>query len=163
MSGMQKLTIAVDFDGTIVTHEYPKIGSEIPGAVEALMELIMEGHRLILWTVRERELLDEALEWCQSRGLVFYSVNSNYPEETPEDKHYSRKLQADLFIDDRSLGKLPDWVTISKMIREGRYFQPSTPRSYAPELVDDTHREMMERYQNRGTKKRGGLFSKLFK
>lgn len=162
MSEKQKLTIAVDFDGTIVTHEYPKIGEEIPGAVEALKELFMDGHKLILWTVRERELLDEALAWCEERGLVFYSVNSNYPEETTEDKYYSRKLQADLFIDDRSLGKLPDWKVILKMIREGRAFESPAAQVMVPQ-VDDTHREMMERYQSRAGKKRGGFFSKLLK
>ena len=57
-------TIAVDFDGTIVTHEYPKIGTELPFATETLKMLIRDHHKLILWSVREGKLLDEAVEWC---------------------------------------------------------------------------------------------------
>lgn len=152
-------TIAVDFDGTIVTHEYPRIGTEIDGAVENIKKLLMDGHRIILWTVRERELLDEALQWCEERGLVFYSVNSNYPEETREDKHFSRKLQADIFIDDRSLGKLPNWDTIYQMISSGKPFQSAV---VVPTVVDETHQEMMSRYANGyGQKKKRKRF-KLF-
>ena len=61
-------TIAVDFDGTIVTHEYPKIGREIPFAIETLKMLIRDHHRLILWSVREGELLQEAVDWVQREG-----------------------------------------------------------------------------------------------
>ena len=51
------MIIAVDFDGTIVEHRYPRIGEEIPFAVETLKLLQQEKHRLILWSVREGELL----------------------------------------------------------------------------------------------------------
>ena len=70
------MLIAVDFDGTIVEHKYPKIGKERPFATATLKKLIEDGHRLILWTVREGRLLDEAVEWCESKGVVFYSVNA---------------------------------------------------------------------------------------
>ena len=73
------MTIAVDFDGTIVEHKYPKIGKEIPFAIDTLLALAAEGHKLILWTSRDGELLDEALEFCRERGLEFYAINSNYP------------------------------------------------------------------------------------
>ena len=53
-------TIAVDFDGTIVTHEYPKIGAELPFATDTLKMLIRDHHRLILWSVREGQLLQDA-------------------------------------------------------------------------------------------------------
>ena len=95
-------TIAVDFDGTIVTHEYPKIGTELPFATETLKMLIKDHHRLILWSVREGKLLDEAVEWCRERGVEFWAVNKDYPEESVEsNNHFSRKLKADWFIDDR--------------------------------------------------------------
>ena len=103
------MTIAVDFDGTIVEHRYPKIGEEIPFATETLKILAQERHKLILWTVREGELLEEAIEWCRQRGVFFYSVNKDYPEEEKSHNGFSRKLKADLFIDDRNLGGLPDW------------------------------------------------------
>lgn len=111
------MIIAVDFDGTIVEHRYPRIGEEIPFAVDTLKLLQQEKHRLILWSVREGELLDEAVEWCKARGLEFYAVNKDYPEEQEDHQGFSRKLKADLFIDDRNIGGLPDWGVIYEMIK----------------------------------------------
>ncbi len=117
------MVIAVDFDGTIVEHRYPRIGEEIPFAVETLKLLQQDKHRLILWSVREGELLDEAVEWCRARGLEFYSVNKDYPEEEKGHHGFSRKLKADMFIDDRNLGGLPDWGQIYQMIKEKKTFE----------------------------------------
>lgn len=117
------MTIAVDFDGTIVEHKYPAVGREIPFAIETLKKLRDERHKLILWTVREGRLLDEALAFCRDRGLEFYAVNRDYPEEEKErNNHYSRKLKADIFIDDRNLGGIPDWGTIYEMVHQGLTF-----------------------------------------
>lgn len=111
------MVIAVDFDGTIVEHRYPSIGKELPFAIDTLRQLAAEGHRLILWTVREGQYLEDAVEFCRSRGLEFYAVNRDYPEEEQErNNHFTRKLKADLWIDDRNLGGLPDWGTIYEMI-----------------------------------------------
>lgn len=113
------MTIAVDFDGTIVRHRYPAIGEEIPFATQTLKKLIEERHQLILWSVREGELLDEAVEWCRKRGVEFYAVNRDFPEEDIQlNEHFSRKLKVDLFIDDRNVGGLPDWGTIYQMIHD---------------------------------------------
>ena len=112
------MIIAVDFDGTIVEHRYPAIGKEIPYAIETLKMLTKDKHQLILWSVREGKYLEDAVNYCRERGLEFYAVNTNYPEEQHEHRHYSRKLKADLFIDDRNLGGLPDWGTIYRMIKE---------------------------------------------
>jgi len=119
------MTIAVDFDGTIVEHRYPEIGKELPFATETLRMLIADRHQLILWSVREGKLLDEAIEWCRERGVEFYAVNRDYPEEqgTSNNNHYSRKLKVDVFIDDRNLGGLPDWGTIYRMITEHKTYQ----------------------------------------
>ena len=117
------LTIAVDFDGTIVEHDYPRIGKEIPFAIDTLKMLRQEQHRLILWSVREGKLLEEAVAWCKERGLEFYAVNRDYPEEKLQDKGFSRKLKADIFIDDRNLGGLPDWGIIYRMIKEHKTFR----------------------------------------
>ena len=111
------MIIAVDFDGTIVEHRYPAIGKERPFATDTLKKLIKDGHRLILWTVREGRLLDEAVDFCRERGVEFYAVNRDYPEEEKErNNHFSRKLKADVWIDDRNVGGLPDWGTIYEMI-----------------------------------------------
>lgn len=112
------MTIAVDFDGTIVEHRYPEIGNEIPFATDTLKMLIKDHHRLILWSVREGQLLDDAVNWCRERGVEFYAVNRDYPEETTDNnQHFSRKLKVDLWIDDRNLGGLPDWGTIYRMVK----------------------------------------------
>lgn len=112
------MIIAVDFDGAIVEHKYPQIGKEIPFAITTLKCLQEERHHLILWSVREGELLDEAVEYCRQRGVEFYAVNSNYPEEPVSENNgcACRKLKADLFIDDRNIGGLPDWGVIYEMI-----------------------------------------------
>ncbi|MEA4995275.1 MAG: hypothetical protein VB075_00550 [Petrimonas sp.] len=109
------MIIAVDFDGTIVEHAYPKIGSPIPFAIETLRMLHNDGHRLLLWTVREGQLLQEAIDYCEQNGIYFFAVNANYPEENRETS--PRKLKADLFIDDRNLGGLPDWGIIYRAVQ----------------------------------------------
>lgn len=110
------MIIAIDFDGTIVKHEYPRIGKPIPFAIETLIKLQRDGHRLILWTVREGRLLQEAVDYCEERGLVFFAENENYRGETDEQPNAPRKLKAELFIDDRNLGGLPDWGLIYEAI-----------------------------------------------
>lgn len=110
------MTIAVDFDGTIVEHRYPAIGKEIPFATETLRRLIEDGHKLILWTVREGKLLDEAVDFCEKRGVHFYAVNKDYDDVELEKNHFSRKIKAQYFIDDRNIGGLPDWGTIYQLV-----------------------------------------------
>lgn len=102
------LTIAVDFDGTIVENRYPDIGKPILFAFESLKKLQEEGHRLILWTYRHGVKLDEAVEFCKKHGLEFYCINKSYPEEE-FDNSISRKILADIFIDDRNMGGLKGW------------------------------------------------------
>ena len=111
-------TIAVDFDGTIVAHEYPKIGTEIPFAIETLKMLIKDHHRLILWSVREGHLLQEAVDWCKERGVEFWAE-----ESLENNNHFSRKLKADYFIDDRNIGGLPDWGQIYQIISQGKSYR----------------------------------------
>jgi len=111
------MTIGVDFDGTIVEDRFPEIGPETPFATDTLKMLVKEHHRLILWTVREGKYLEDAVNWCRERGVEFYAVNRDYPEETTDNnQHFSRKIKADVWIDDRNLGGLPDWGTIYRMI-----------------------------------------------
>ena len=143
------MVIAVDFDGTIVEHRYPAIGPELPFAIDTLRQLAAEGHRLILWTVREGQYLDEAVEFCRSRGLEFYAVNRDYPEEEPErNNRFTRKLKADLWIDDRNLGGLPDWGTIYEMIHHRL-----------------TYEDLMHRYESndRHSAPKKNLFQRLFR
>lgn len=113
------MVLAIDFDGTIVEHAYPAIGKPIPFAIETLLQIQKDGHKLILWTVRHGDLLKDAIDYCAERGLYFYAENENYRGETIERDQieYSRKLKADLFVDDRSIGGLPDWGVIYNAIK----------------------------------------------
>lgn len=113
------MKIAVDFDGTIVEHEYPKIGKELPFATQTLKLLINKhNHQVILWTVRKGKLLQEAVDWCKERGIEFYAVNKNFPEEELDNNGGYCKIDAELFIDDRNMGGLPNWGDIYKMVTE---------------------------------------------
>lgn len=103
--------IAVDFDGTIVEHKFPKIGKEMMFAFATMKELQKKGHKLILWTFRDGELLDEAVAYCREHGVEFYAVNKSYPEEV-YDLSISRKINADIFIDDRNVGGFLGWSKI---------------------------------------------------
>jgi hypothetical protein len=112
------MTIAVDFDGTIVEHAYPRIGKPIPFAIDVLKKLQREEHHLlIMWSVREGDLLEDAVEYCKRSGLEFYAVNKNYPEETSGIE--PRKVNADLYIDDKNIGGIPDWGIIYNMVKSG--------------------------------------------
>lgn len=110
------MIIAVDFDGTIVEHDYPKIGQSIPFAIETLLKLQGEGHILLLWTFRTGSQLQEALDYCESKGLRFYAANKNHPDE--DETKAPRKLNADIFIDDRNVGGLPDWGVIYNIVKK---------------------------------------------
>ena len=97
---MAELVIAVDFDGTCVTHEYPYMGSDI-GAVPVLKELTDAGYRLILTTMRSGKTEKEAVKWFKDNDIPLWGVHKN-----PEQKSWtsSPKVYADLYIDDCALG-----------------------------------------------------------
>jgi len=119
-----KLLIAVDFDGTIVTHAYPLIGKDI-GAFDVLNRLQDMGALIILNTIRSGSELTAAIDFCKSMGLIFYGINSN-----PEQKAWSDspKVYANIYIDDAALGcplkfdaglsykPFADWEKISRLL-----------------------------------------------
>ncbi|WP_142786617.1 BT0820 family HAD-type phosphatase [Changchengzhania lutea] len=109
------LILAVDFDGTIVEDAYPKIGKPNMFAFETLKKLQEDGHRLILWTYRHGSKLEEAVKFCEDNGVHFYAVNSSFPEENFEN-NMSRKIHADLFIDDRNVGGFIGWGEIYQLL-----------------------------------------------
>ena len=115
MNFQNKLIVAIDFDGTIVEDAYPKIGKPKLFAFETLRRLQDDGHRLILWTYRCGIKLEEAVIFCEENGIQFYAVNKSFPEEDFDLKN-SRKIYADLFIDDRNLGGFMGWGEIYQMI-----------------------------------------------
>jgi hypothetical protein len=115
MIDINNIKIAVDFDGTIVEHAYPAIGKEKLFAFQTLKELEKRGARLILWTFRAGAELDAAVEFCRKNGIEFYAVNKNYPEEVV-DETVSRKIDADIFIDDKNLGGFTSWSDVWQAI-----------------------------------------------
>jgi len=94
------MIIAIDFDGTCTTHEYPGIGRDI-GAEPVLKKLVAAGHRLILWTMRSSSELEDAIRWFRQRDIPLYGVNRN-PTQICWTK--SPKPYAHLYIDDAALG-----------------------------------------------------------
>lgn len=102
------MIIAIDFDGTCVTHDYPDVGKDI-GAVPVLKELIKNGHQLMLWTMRgskpveDRNTLREAIDWFQENNIPLWGINENL-EQTSVGWTNSNKQYAALYIDDAALG-----------------------------------------------------------
>ncbi len=95
------MKIAVDFDGTLVEHEYPKIGPEVPGAVDSILAWQDAGAKIMLWTVRSNQPLRDAVDWCRHRGIKLHGVNEN-----PDQKYWAQgpKMYAELYIDAAAYG-----------------------------------------------------------
>lgn len=102
------MTIAIDFDGTCVTHEYPNVGKDI-GAVPILKKLVEHGHQLILWTMRGNKpyegvnTLQDAVDWFKSNDIPLWGINEN-PTQQANGWSSSNKQYAQLYIDDAALG-----------------------------------------------------------
>lgn len=123
-------TIAVDFDGTCVEEEFPRVGKDIFGAVIALKKLIADGHRIILWTCREHsayggveDTLQLAIDWFNRKGIPLYGVNGN-ADPLIAGFPLCRKMSADIFIDDHCIGipktedGHPDWFQIYRLVKK---------------------------------------------
>lgn len=143
------MTIAVDFDGTIVEHRYPAIGKEMPYAFETLCKLQRDGHQIILWTAREGRLLEEAVDFCSRHGLSFFAINSDVPNDKWRETSPARKLRADVFIDDRNLGGLPDWSMIYRMIAGNMTFG---------DIISQSRRDM---YEDDEDESRPGILARI--
>lgn len=95
--------IAVDFDGTLFTEEYPNIGKPKWRVINWCKERQAKGDILILWTCREGENLREAIEMCKEVGLVFDYVNENVPSRIKRRGNDCRKIGADIYLDDKAM------------------------------------------------------------
>jgi len=126
----KSLIIAVDFDGTIVVDNYPKVGKPMPFAIETLKMLQNDGHRIILWTYRHGSSLEEAVQFLIDQGVPPYAVNRSYPEEESHPSDVSRKLHADLFIDDRNFGGFPGWGEIYQNLSAGNQSPQAKKRGW---------------------------------
>jgi ABC-type sugar transport system substrate-binding protein len=95
------MIIAVDFDGTVVDHRYPDVGPDAPLAVETLLKLVAQGHKLILWTMRSGPALEDAINWYQQKSIPLFGIQRN-PEQ--DEWTSSPKAYAQLYIDDAAFG-----------------------------------------------------------
>lgn len=138
---MRPLTIAVDFDGTCVTHEFPRVGREI-GAPPALRKLVAAGHRLILWTMRSGNRKDgsdplaDAVAWFAKHEIPLFGINSNPEQGTWTE---SPKAYANLYIDDAALGApliepegedrpYINWKKVERMLLPKKRKRKTTPQ-----------------------------------
>ena len=137
------MIISVDFDGTIVEHEYPAIGKVKLFAFETLKALQKNKHTLILWTFRAGKELEDAVNFCKKNGIEFYAINRSFPEEDTINETVSRKINADVFIDDRNLGGFPGWSKVW-------------------ELLEDEEKYIKEVDAQNKKSNQKGLFSRLF-
>ena len=93
--------IGIDFDGTMVEHQYPDIGNSVPGAINVVTQLWLEGHKLILWTMRSGKELQEAVDYLLGYGVELYGINENPTQRAWTD---SPKAYCQIYIDDAALG-----------------------------------------------------------
>lgn len=119
------MTIGIDFDGTLVSWNFPLVGKDI-GAAKVCRDLVKKGVKIILYTMRNKEFLDDAVKWCKDNEIKLYGVNEN-PSQTWSD---SRKVHADIYIDDQALGcplkedksisdrPFVDWDKVRKILEE---------------------------------------------
>ncbi|WP_420149011.1 hypothetical protein [Spirosoma sp.] len=126
--------VAVDFDGTCVTHEFPKVGKDCPHAVDVLKEMVAAGAGIVLFTMRHGQYLDQAVSWFAERDIPLYGVQTN-----PTQARWtgSNKCYANVYIDDAALGcpltqdesisKRPfvDWLEVDKLLRKHDWFMES--------------------------------------
>ena len=94
------MIVAVDFDGTVVEHQFPAIGPDVPFAVTCLKKLVSDGHKIILWTMRSGGYLDAAVKWYDDKGIPLYGVNMNPDQNWTT----SPKAYANVYVDDAAVG-----------------------------------------------------------
>ncbi len=135
------MKIAIDFDGTIVEHDYPVIGNEMLFAFQTMKELQKQGHLLILWTYRTGKELEEAVEYCRCNGIEFYAVNKSYPEEIMDDST-SRKIYADIYIDDKNIGGFPGWSMVWQMLNN------VNPEIYRETNIESRQTKFIDKVKN---------------
>jgi hypothetical protein len=128
------MKIAIDFDGTCVTHEFPKVGKDI-GAVPVLKELVNQGHQLILYTMRSNgqkkgNFLNDAINWFKENNIELYSIQKDIKQENWTS---SNKCYAHLYIDDAALG-MPlifkkgarpyvDWIKVKSLLKTREFLK----------------------------------------
>jgi hydroxymethylpyrimidine pyrophosphatase-like HAD family hydrolase len=112
------MIIAVDFDGTLHDAQYPAIGNPMPDAVEVMQKLHDAGCDIVIWTCRESKEQMDMFNWLIEKKIPFDRINDNSVEQMYFYGNDSRKVFADVYIDDRNLGGLPTWKEIYEIINK---------------------------------------------
>ena len=137
--------LGIDFDGTIVTHAYPYIGQPAPHAIEWLKRFNELGARLILWTMRNGDMLDQAVEYCKSNGVTFWGINENPQQHSWTN---SPKAYCHTYIDDAAYGcpltdhpestrKIVDWSIVGPDIEKQLLAELATKNDLIRETRDE--------------------------
>jgi len=108
-TSIDTLIFAVDFDGTIVDHEFPEIGDERPFAIDTLKALQAQGHKIVIWTCRGEPYITPLIEWLEARGFKPDAINSNVIDVTG---YADPKIVADVYIDDRNFPPFKCWEEV---------------------------------------------------
>jgi hypothetical protein len=121
---VEQKIIAIDFDGTIVEHDFPRIGKLMPHAKEVINRLHDAGHKIIIWTCRNHTEpnhpdwddapIPRVMEFLRKNGIHFDSINENHP--SMGFWLQSRKIFAEIYIDDKNLGGFPGWLQTEELI-----------------------------------------------
>lgn len=116
---MHKIVLAVDFDGTIAHPDFPALGKPKPNVSEVFKKLTDEGYHIIIWTCREGLHILDIVKWCQENDIPFHQINEHHPHLIEFYGNDTRKICADIYIDDRCLFGLPDdWIDIYQLIKQ---------------------------------------------
>ena len=121
--------IAIDFDGTIVTHDYPRVGKPLPFAKEIINMLVDNGHLCFLWTMRDKDTLEDAKKYCKDNGIMLCNYNMSQTSFSDSPKQY-----ATIYIDDAGtwlptrydsgMSRRPyvDWYRVASMLLESKVY-----------------------------------------
>lgn len=112
------MTLAVDFDGTVVEQAYPEIGSLKPDAKEVLNQLAKDGHFIIIWTCRTGAFLLKAELFLIENQVTYHKINQHHPSDLLTYQDFGPKIGADLYIDDKNIGGIPSWKQIYQIIKQ---------------------------------------------
>ena len=113
-----KAILSIDFDGTICTHTYPECGTLIDGAKEVINKLYDEGFGIIIWTCRMDKPAESAKQFLLDNGVKYHKFNEHMDYLIEHYGNNTRKIFADIYIDDKNLGGLPSWDEIYKILKE---------------------------------------------
>lgn len=130
-----QIILAIDFDGTIAEHSWPELGAIRPGAAEYINKLYEEGYYIIIWTCREGEHLDWIADYLNNHKINYHLINEHNRDVFNFYKNDTRKIFADIYIDDKQLSGLPaHWSDTYQLIK--KHSEDIVPELSKPQYND---------------------------